>query len=217
MDRKTPTGRRQAFATKASSPEDLKSHTTPIKEKKGHKTMSGAHCGATTSRPKGTEPNTIKDQPCPCCTKTNHKLEKCFSFLKLTMDQREDFIMKKGLCFGCLSQGHRSKNCRARATCDTCGKRHPTSLHKDKPLEKPDDSKTANGDSGSKRETVSTEGATTFTLRTNSAKTSMIVPVWISSIRSPSTEIMTYALLDTQSDSSFLLEDVAKVVYDYLQ
>ena len=210
IDRKTPTGRRQAFATKASSPEDLKSHTTPIKEKKDLKTMSGVHCGATTSRPKGTELNTIKDQPCPCCTKANHKLEKCFSFLKLTMDQREDLIMKKGLCFGCLSQGHRSKNCRARATCDTCGKRHPTSLHRDKPPEKPDDSKTANGDSGSKRETISTEDATAFTLRTNSAKTAMIVPVWISSTRSPSTEIMTYALLDTQSDSSFLLEDVAR-------
>ena len=40
-----------------------------------------------------------------------------------------------------------------------------------------------------------------------SMKSSMIVPVWVSHEKTPEKEILTYALLDTQSDTSFILDD----------
>ncbi|XP_033725905.1 uncharacterized protein LOC117315432 [Pecten maximus] len=39
--------------------------------------------------------------------------------------------------------------------------------------------------------------------------TSMIVPVWISTDDTPTQEILTYALLETQSDTTFILDDTA--------
>lgn len=37
----------------------------------------------------------------------------------------------------------------------------------------------------------------------------MIVPVWLSTLENPSHEILTYALLDTQSDTTFVLDETA--------
>ena len=42
--------------------------------------------------------------------------------------------------------------------------------------------------------------------------TSMIVPVWLASAESPRKEVLTYAMLDNQSDCTFVLEDLAKYV-----
>lgn len=42
--------------------------------------------------------------------------------------------------------------------------------------------------------------------------TFMIVPVWLSTLENPSHEILTYALLDTQSDTTFVLDETAAVL-----
>lgn len=47
-------------------------------------------------------------------------------------------------------------------------------------------------------------------LTQHASATSSIVPVFVSSTTEPRREILTYALLDTQSDSTFILEDLAK-------
>lgn len=43
-----------------------------------------------------------------------------------------------------------------------------------------------------------------------STQTSSIVPVWVSSTKQPDKEVLVYALLDTQSDTTFVLEEVAQ-------
>ena len=43
-----------------------------------------------------------------------------------------------------------------------------------------------------------------------SSGTSMIVPVWLSINGNEKSEVLTYALLDTQSDTTFVLEDTAR-------
>ena len=48
----------------------------------------------------------------------------------------------------------------------------------------------------------------------NMGNTSMMVLVWLPSANCPTREILTYALLDTQSSSTFFLEDVARNVTD---
>ena len=40
----------------------------------------------------------------------------------------------------------------------------------------------------------------------------MIVPVWVASADASSTEVLTYAVLDTQSDSTLILDEVAQAL-----
>lgn len=51
-------------------------------------------------------------------------------------------------------------------------------------------------------------GVRTHTLMQHTSATSSIVPVLVSSKSEPQREVLTYALLDTQSDSTFILEDI---------
>lgn len=44
-------------------------------------------------------------------------------------NERMELVSTKGLRFGCLKEGHQSKNCRSRLNCQKCGKPHPESLH----------------------------------------------------------------------------------------
>ncbi len=49
---------------------------------------------------------------------------------------------------------------------------------------------------------------TAHVVKQSSSATSSIVPVIISTVEEPKREVLTYALLDTQSDSTFILEDL---------
>ena len=40
-----------------------------------------------------------------------------------------------------------------------------------------------------------------------------IIPVWVSATSEPDREIPVYALLDTQGDTTFLLDDTAKALH----
>jgi hypothetical protein len=46
-----------------------------------------------------------------------------------------------------------------------------------------------------------------------SHNTSMIVPVWLSTQEDPSHEILVFALLDTQSDTTFVLDETAAALH----
>ena len=104
--------------------------------------------------------------------------------------------MKNGLCFGCLRHGHMSKNCTGKSVCKICQRRHPTSLHTE---QKPND-----GRQEAVCNKVMKAGKGTMS--------AMIVPVWISAKDNPETEHLVYALLDTQSDTTFVLEETANAL-----
>ena len=55
-----------------------------------------------------------------------------------------------------------------------------------------------------------THQALSHALVQNASATSSIVPVFLSSVKEPQKEILTYALLDTQSDSTFVLENLVR-------
>ena len=87
--------------------------------------------------------SSVKDKKpvadCVKCLKSHH-LNDCEDFRRLTLKERQQFVKKSGLCFGCLRAGHLARNCRNRLTCKDCKKPHPTSLHfpfKDKEEEIP--------------------------------------------------------------------------------
>ena len=70
-------------------------------------------------------------ETCFLCKKSNHALTECRIFGAKPVEEKQDFIRKNGLCFGCLQQGHMSKGCPQKGTCKICLKQHPTSLHRE--------------------------------------------------------------------------------------
>lgn len=58
-----------------------------------------------------------------------HFLDACPMFMEKPLAKRKTFIISNRLCFACLRPGHLARQCIARLTCDTCGKRHATCLH----------------------------------------------------------------------------------------
>jgi hypothetical protein len=150
---------------------------------------------------------------CVFCDKSNHFLDKCFKFKAKTLEERRSFIMEKRLCFGCLKPGHSSKQCKRRLQCNECGKRHATPLHGDiKVKPSAENVKQDSNASGYRKPAESSSQDKTkvslFTAHRVSSKSTMIVPVYISHSSCPATEILTYALLDTQSDTSFITDDL---------
>ena len=134
-----------------------------------------------------------------------HAVPQCFKFKAMSLENRRQVVSESRLCFGCLKKGHRSKFCKNRATCANCGKRHPTLLHDNSRSN--DQSRQETGQSNNSTNTT-TSSISCCTVQ-NGSSTSMIVPVWVSTYENPSCEILTYALLDTQSDSSFIVGHVA--------
>ncbi|GBM24909.1 hypothetical protein AVEN_246326-1 [Araneus ventricosus] len=65
---------------------------------------------------------------CPLCNK-DHSLSKCESFLKLSVQNRSEFVKSNNVCFNCLTQFHGIKACKSKFRCRTCKKPHHTLLH----------------------------------------------------------------------------------------
>ena len=112
-----------------------------------------------------------------------------------SLQERKTFAMQKGLCFGCMEPGHRSKECKMRKSCKTCAKRHPSSLHGDIRRDAREMITTS-------RKSISTQTSICHCNSSNCCKkSSIIVPVWVSHSGRPDYERLVYALLDTQSGS----------------
>lgn len=65
---------------------------------------------------------------CVCCSQV-HSLEECPKLEKKRHQDKIVFLKEKGICFGCLCIGHRSKDCNRRLTCKVCSQNHPSVLH----------------------------------------------------------------------------------------
>jgi len=174
--------------------------------------------------------NTVAEKDaCLYCEKKNHTLEQCFKLRSKTFDEKKAFIMQKGLCFGCLASGHVSKHCKKRLSCSVCSKRHPSVMHneetkdaasavsnrdtKDTPskserLAGQRKSDSTEPDQQSKT-SLPTKHVSMLTHDSFTCKSTMVLPVYLSHNSCPDREVLVYALLDTQSDTSFVSEQTA--------
>ncbi|KAM9825109.1 uncharacterized protein ACBT44_005920 isoform 1-T1 [Syngnathus typhle] len=158
---------------------------------------------------------------CVFCKKPKHSLHKCRSFLEKAVSDRISFIKSERLCFGCLKPGHLSKSCTNRNICERCSKGHPTCLHEDRvkdkeeqkqPLAKPNSSNERSSQSDRAQEQVTAMATTNrVASQENNTLTAAIIPVWLSS-STKHKEVLVYALLDSQSDTTFVLSEVAKLL-----
>ncbi|XP_061906861.1 uncharacterized protein LOC133652293 [Entelurus aequoreus] len=155
---------------------------------------------------------------CLLCKRNGHTLDKCFKFMEKMVQDRIKFAQTEKLCFGCLKTGHHSKKCDKRSTCEKCQRRHLTCLHDDKfmerkqatPANSEDNSQDKVDTKVTKDEDKSTAISNRVTQDISSTLTSSILPVWVSSTNHPEKEVLVYALLDSQSDTSFILDEVAQ-------
>ncbi|XP_023815425.1 uncharacterized protein LOC111948165 isoform X1 [Oryzias latipes] len=140
------------------------------------------------------------------------------------ISERVQFVKTKKLCFGCLRTGHHSKNCEGRSVCVTCKRKHPTCLHedRDKPSRKTEQKESKNykeKEKSSERikfeqinEASSHATSNRVVQDVSSLYASTVVPVWLSTISDPESEVLVYALLDNQSDTTFILQEKAEML-----
>lgn len=133
---------------------------------------------------------------CTHCHEEGHALTECQSFMRKSLTERRELVRRSGLCYGCLGRNHTSRQCKQRATCAVCSKGHPTCMHEYRVQSDSDCSETSSATS----------------LKAGTKKipctTSQIVPVFVSTGEDDES-VLTYALLDNQSDTSFITQSLA--------
>nr|XP_057943573.1 uncharacterized protein LOC131138569 [Doryrhamphus excisus] len=140
---------------------------------------------------------------CFGCKNDGHDIARCPIFAAKTPECKKAFIHGNGLCFGCLKKGHFIKECKRRHICSTCHRHHPTSMHSTK-IQRTRPSRL-------KSECLPTDGLRNREVHHSTRRpsaTSSIIPVFVSAMVEPDKEVLTYAILDSQSSSTFILEDV---------
>lgn len=185
----------------------LKSNESQMLKTKGART-TGAKVLASSS---AEERNIVE---CVFCESCGHDIHICQKFMENAIPERVKFVQTKGLCFGCLKPGHHSKACGSRSVCKTCKGKHPTILHQDRTAYT---EKKAQFEERKGRKTVSTQTNEESTevlsakvlQNAHNTHTSTVIPVWLSTTSEPDREVLIYALLDTQSDTTFVLQEVA--------
>lgn len=136
-----------------------------------------------------------------------------------SVSDRVKFIQTERLCFGYLNSGHMSKICDSRSVCNTCNKRHPTCLLEDRdnvqqrtPQAKVENtSQEKNNDKlqvTQAKDTTTVVTSNRIILDDPSTQTFAVLPVRLSSVTQPAREVLVYALLDSQSDTTFVLREV---------
>ena len=130
-------------------------------------------------------------------------VDACPEFIKRTISERKEFASIRGLCFGCLQRGHLSKDCKERKRCTVCNRQHPTPFH--------GDFRRREENTGDKQDSSKIPKANNSTtcFMNGQGKTqanSMIVPVWLSHRNNSSNKRLVYALLDDQSDTTFITD-----------
>lgn len=174
---------------------------------------AGGQSGAQQSHQKEHGPAKSADafqSPCMYCKK-RHTLEVCEKIKEQTPKERIRFLATKGLCFGCLTQGHLSKSCRKRMQCSECSGKHPSILHvtRDAPaLQERDENRNTEVTGEVTSAFVEAEHENRGHTGAGNKETILpIVPVKIKSKRSDKV-MQVYAFLDQGSTATFCTDDV---------
>ena len=195
-DSKTAQQKRQSFATTGSQ-----KHTKTDKSGEQPK-INTTKSTSEAKRPK-------KRWPCVLCN-GEHRLDNCEDFKNKSLSEKREVVERKGLCFNCLVPKHMTKECRNEARCTVCKRKHSTLLYSDSgddsgQITQPVDVKTTEGTTAPK---VVSNRAHVHLAVEGGSKTSMILPVYISHPHNPDNEELIYAMLDQQSEITFLLDSV---------
>ena len=152
----------------------------------------------------------LATKSCLLCNKS-HNLDTCYKFIKKSIIKGKAFASTKELCFGCLEQGHLSRDCPKRIACNICKRPHPTSLHGDFKRCDGESNNTANDPN--KPPSANNLAACFASTHSKNQANSMIVPVWFCHRSDPDNEQLVYALLDDQSNITFVGQNTLDHLY----
>ena len=134
---------------------------------------------------------------CPFHDRDGHSLEECKAFAAKTLEEKTEWILQAGLCYRCLSEGHRAKDCRQTIKCSICkDKHHNALLHKEK-LKKPEGG-----------ESVDTKCTFLCGASKGGVSCSKLVLVDVVSKERPKSICRVYAIID-QSNTSLITSKLA--------
>ena len=166
---------------------------------------------ATSSEQPSTDGDTAKSKNCVFCKASDHYLPSCMQFMKRSLEERKNFVKEAKRCYKCLRLGHTSKACKSPHSCRKCKGKHPLCLHDDdfKGIAKNTTAKVLLVNNN-----VESCQAHATSFRVNNTKalpaTSLTLPVWLSSKDNPDNETLVYALVDSQSDTTFVDQTLAE-------
>ena len=128
----------------------------------------------------------------------DHNTAECDRISKLTEPKIKEFIEKERLCFKCMRKGHMQSQCETSLSCKVCHQGHASCLHS---LQENHSNKPPPGKALCNRVSASQQ----------QGLTSMIVPVYLSTDGRQENEVMVYALIDSQSDTSFIDKSIPHI------
>ena len=132
-----------------------------------------------------------------------HTSETC-KMNKKSHNEKIDCLKAQGICFGCLTKGHLSKDCQKIMKCEVCSMKHPTILHiYKKRIEQKDNSDKYTQAASVSSTLVSLNGRNHT--GAGGQQTLPIIPVQIKLSNSNQT-VQTYAFMDQGSTASFCTE-----------
>lgn len=131
-----------------------------------------------------------------CFARISITLTNVRSLQKNCTKKRKTFSLEKFLCLGCASSSrHQVASCKNKLTCRTCSGRHPSCLHVQK---------------ASSESITNCTNVCMIPEQEYGSDHTMIVPVWVRSTSEPSKEVLQYAVLDDQSNVSFVSQSLCE-------
>ncbi|TRY75400.1 hypothetical protein TCAL_14537 [Tigriopus californicus] len=146
------------------------------------------------SRPSHNRSVNLEPQQCILCSK-DHSLVECRDFKIMSYDQRMDFTLKSGLCFGCLKPGHMFRRCRMKKRCSKCNRSHHPLLH-----------------NSTHRDELANPHIQEDRVSSNSVSNGQKVVLGVIPIKcsGPKGALIVNALVDEGSDTTFISENILK-------
>ena len=134
----------EVAATTTSRPKQNKKPSFPAKKAQTNAT-NGPQSQAMAPKPNGQGPKpkpapTVSKETSPkppargclACNNGSHSLDSCREFLKMSDEDKRQFVKKKGICYLCLQHGHMAAACPCEISCQECSKRHNTVFHRER-------------------------------------------------------------------------------------
>ena len=155
-----------------------------------------------------------KTYTCIYCNQA-HTLSMCDRFISLPVKERKPFVNENRLCYNCLRSGHTAKFCRDPNRCRICNGFHHTLMHEERvPFERrvPENRvETRGGISQNEREQANQAIVNKINASEDNASyraQALILPIWVYSHDFPEKRILIYAMVDNQSNATFIKESL---------